>query len=54
MKWDELAYVILAIEATAWLVAEIGGLKTIGYGIVILSLVVFFWHLMRFKKVQEE
>lgn len=53
-KWDEIAFLILAFEAVAWLIAEIFLLRMIGYPVVILTLVLFFVHtLAGFKEASE-
>jgi hypothetical protein len=54
-KWDEVAFVILAVEAIAWLVAEIFLARFLGYPIVIVTLVIFFIHTLAvFKELGDE
>ena len=43
-KWDEIALLILAFEAVAWLISEIFLLRLVGYPVVILAMVAFFVH----------
>jgi hypothetical protein len=49
MGWDEWAFAIMALEVIGWLVAEIGRLRTIGYGVVFLTVGVLFLHLARYQ-----
>lgn len=51
--WDGVAFLILTLEVVGWFIAEIGGLKGIGYGLVILFVVILFIHLARFPGEME-
>ncbi len=54
-NWHAFAYLILGIQAVAWLVAEIFLLRIIGYTIVVLMLVLYFVHaLVAFRDDEEE
>ena len=54
-KWDEIALIILAVQAFAWLVAEIFLARFLGYPIVIVMLVAFFLHaLVGFREIEED
>ena len=43
-NWHAFAYLILAIQAVAWLIAEIFLLRWFGYPIVVLMLILYFVH----------
>jgi hypothetical protein len=43
-RWDEIAFLILALEAIAWLLSEIFLVRLVGYPVVIITMVLFFVH----------
>ena len=54
-NWHGFAYLILGIQAIAWLVAEIFLWRLIGYSIVVLMLILYFVHaLIAFQDDEEE
>lgn len=42
--WDEVAFLILAVEAVAWLLSEILLVRLVGYPVVIITMLLFFVH----------